>query len=203
MLQQQPQSRASRLPLIALACTVVLAVALPLAAATAGPAGSSAEGKARVASASSAPSAPSGGGAEGDLGSDTAQGASRRSVGDTGVSADAGPVAACGGELTSPEGLTAQTCVMSQRRERWARTYYRNATNSPLRAALTLARPDGSSLRADCAVPAGEGRPGMCETPREKGRAGGAAPRYAATTEFGSPDGERLLLRSGSNSPTQ
>lgn len=210
MLQQQPQNRASHLPLIALVCTVVLAAALPIAAATAGPAGSTAVGEAAVPSTESTsaqsargPVAPRG--ERGSGGStDVAEG--RRSGRGTHAADGAGLVSSCGPELTSPEGLTAQACVLSEEHETWARAYYRNETNSPLRGALTLTRPDGSSLRADCEV-AAAGDPGMCETPREKSRQGalpeadGEGLRYSAMTEVGSLDGERLLLRSGSNSP--
>ncbi len=196
MLEQQPQRGASHFPLIALACTVVLAAVLPIAAATAGPAGSSEEGKGLAPSASSAPSrgAAERPGAGAFEASDAIGGRSGRS---TGVPEGAS-VASCGDELTSPAGLTAQTCVMSQRDETWARTYYRNATRSPLRAALTLTRPDGGSVRADCALPA-SGRRGTCETPHEENRGGGERP-YAATAEVGSADGARMLLRSESNS---
>ena len=37
-------------------------------------------------------------------------------------------VARCGPELSSPDGIEAQTCVLTQERDTWARTYYRNAT---------------------------------------------------------------------------
>ena len=207
MLQQQPQNRASHLPLITLVCTVVLAAALPIAAATAGPAGSTAVGEAAVPSTESAstqsargPAAP-----RGERGSGTGVADGRKSGRGTHAADGAALVSSCGPELTSPEGLTAQTCVLSEEHETWARAYYRNETNSPLRGALTLTRPDGSSLRADCEV-AAAGDPGMCETPREKSRqrsmpkADGEGRRYAAMTEVGSLDGERLLLRSGSNS---
>ena len=107
-----------------------------------------------------------------------------------------GASASCGPELSTPEGLSAQTCVMSEDGRKWARTYYRNATGSPLRAALTLTRPDGSALSADCAMSAG-GRSDVCETPRERIRAGGRP--YAAIAEAGSADGDRMFLRSASN----
>ena len=210
MLQQQPQNRASHLPLIALVCTVVLAVALPIAAATAGPAGPTAVGEAAVPSTESTSTesarGPAATGGERGAGAGDADGRSSGSGRGTHAAGAAGLVSSCGSELTSPEGLTAQTCVLSEEYETWARAYYRNETNSPLRGALTLTRPDGSSLRAECEV-AAAGDPGMCETPREKSRqrsaqkADGEARRYSATTEVGSLDGERLLLRSGSNSP--
>ena len=40
--------------------------------------------------------------------------------------------ARCGPELTSPDGIEAQTCVLTQGRDTWARTYYRNATGDEL-----------------------------------------------------------------------
>jgi hypothetical protein len=196
MLQQQPQSRAPRLPLIALACTVVLAAVLPIAAATAGPAGPPREGRQGVPSASpGSVRGAEGAGVRASDASEALRGGPRRVAGDSagGVSASS-----CGDELASPEGLTVQTCVMSAAEETWGRMYYRNARRSPLRAALTLTRPDGTSVRVDCTVPAGGG-PAACETPREKRREG--ARPYVATAEAGSADGERLLLRSSSNSP--
>jgi hypothetical protein len=192
MPQQQPRcpTPASRFSLITLACTVVLAVALPLAAATAGPARSPDAGAVR-ALATPSPSP----GVHGD-----GRGRAVRSGDSAGVQPPDGDASAsCGPELTSPEGLSAQTCVLAEGGRTWARTYYRNATGSPLSAALTLMRPDGSSLRADCEMSA-SGAPGVCETPLERSRKGGRP--YAATAEAGSPDGERLLLRSGSNSPS-
>ncbi|QPP07583.1 hypothetical protein G4Z16_15615 [Streptomyces bathyalis] len=195
MLQQQPRclASASRFSLITLACTVVLAVALPIAAATAGPAAAPDDGPAVAAPAPSTSHGPVAGGG-------TAHGArSGESV--EGEAADGkrvgGAAESCGPELSTPEGLSAQTCVMSEGGRKWARTYYRNATGLPLRAALTLTRPDGSALSADCAMPAG-GRSDVCETPRERIRAGGRP--YAAIAEAGSAGGDRMLLRSASNS---
>ncbi|WP_314176154.1 hypothetical protein [Streptomyces winkii] len=180
--------------LIALACTVVLAVALPLTAATAGPAPARGEGEGRVGAPVLAAPSPSGRPARPGAGEGHA-GRPGEPTADQGASG--GPSASCGPELTAAEGLSAQTCVVSEGGRTWARTHYRNATGSPLSAALTLVRPDGSSLRAECAMPA-SGGPGVCETPQEKSRAGGRP--YAATAEAGSSDGERLLLRSFSNS---
>lgn len=204
MPQQQPRRRtaASDFNLITLACTVVLAAALPIAATAAGAAHraeaggpvpahttSSSTSTARSATSPTSPTFPK------SSSSSTSSGAS--SSAGRATAADGAP-ASCGPELSAPEGLSAQTCVLSVRGSTWARTYYRNGTGSPLSAALTLLRPDGTSLRADCEVTADRGT-SVCETPREKSRAGGRA--YAATGEAGSADGERLLLRSGSNSP--
>jgi hypothetical protein len=109
--------------------------------------------------------------------------------------------ARCGPDLTSPDGIEAQTCVLTQGEESWARTYYRNATGGALDAVLSLMGPGGRTVRMRCAMPA-EDDPGTCETPRERTRAGLDA--YTAVAEFaegaGKAGGGPLLLRSGSNS---
>lgn len=106
--------------------------------------------------------------------------------------------ARCGPELTSPDGVEAQTCVLSQGEETWARTYYRNATGRALDASLSLMGPAGRTVQTDCAVGA-EDEPQSCETPHEPTRGGPAA--YTAVAEFaGTAGDEPLLLRSGSNS---
>jgi hypothetical protein len=106
--------------------------------------------------------------------------------------------ARCGPELTSPHGVEAQTCVLTQGEESWARTYYRNATGDALEAVLSLLGPGGRTVRLHCEV-AGEDEPGTCETPRERTR--GDLAGYTAVAEFATrgEDGP-LLLRSGSNS---
>ncbi|GGV72990.1 hypothetical protein [Streptomyces massasporeus] len=105
----------------------------------------------------------------------------------------------CGPELTSPDGIEAQTCVVTQGAQTWARTYYRNATGEPLDAVLSLMGPDDRNVRMTCAVGA-EDEPGTCETPREPARGNPAA--YTAVAEFAERGGlGPLLLRSGSNSP--
>ncbi|GGQ93599.1 hypothetical protein GCM10010251_05450 [Streptomyces aurantiogriseus] len=107
--------------------------------------------------------------------------------------------ARCGPELTSPDGVEAQTCVLTQGEETWARTYYRNATGRALDAVLSLMGPRGRTVRMRCAVGADD-EPGVCETPREPGRGEPAA--YTAVSEFARAGGDGpLLLRSGSNSP--
>lgn len=106
----------------------------------------------------------------------------------------------CGPELASPEGVEAQTCVLSREDRTWARTYYRNATGEELTAALTLMAPGGRTLQTNCEVEAGD-EPRTCETPREPSR--GNASGYWAVAEFAADHGtgeEPLLLRSGSNS---
>ncbi|MEU5214743.1 hypothetical protein AB0G79_00900 [Streptomyces sp. NPDC020807] len=108
----------------------------------------------------------------------------------------------CGPELASPEGVEAQTCVLSEGPDVWARTYYRNATGQELDAFLTLMAPGGRTVQVRCAV-AAQDEPGTCETPRERRRGGaGDSASYAAVAEFagtGEGDNTPLLLRSGSN----
>ncbi|TQK53153.1 hypothetical protein FBY35_3629 [Streptomyces sp. SLBN-118] len=108
--------------------------------------------------------------------------------------------ARCGPELTSPEGVEAQTCVLREGRDTWARTYYRNATGEELSSVLTLMGPGGRTLQTNCVVEAGD-EPNACETPREPSR--GPVAQYSAVAEFATADeaGDGpLLLRSGSNS---
>ncbi|MDV9192806.1 hypothetical protein R6L23_32145 [Streptomyces sp. SR27] len=105
----------------------------------------------------------------------------------------------CGPELASPDGVEAQTCVLAEGPDTWARTYYRNAAGQELDAFLTLMAPGGRTVQVRCAVPA-QDEPGTCETPRERGR--GAATAYTAVAEFagsGEGDSTPLLLRAGSN----
>ncbi|MGW6395363.1 hypothetical protein ACWFR1_33810 [Streptomyces sp. NPDC055103] len=106
----------------------------------------------------------------------------------------------CGPELASPEGIEAQTCVLAEGPDIWARTYYRNATGQDLDAFLTLMAPGGRTVQVRCPV-AAQDEPGTCETPRERGR--GKATAYTAVAEFagtGEGGSTPLLLRSGSNS---
>jgi hypothetical protein len=106
--------------------------------------------------------------------------------------------ARCGPELTAPEGIEAQTCVLTQGAETWARTYYRNVTGHALDAVLTLMGPADRTVQIRCAVGAGD-EPASCETPREAGR--GEPARYTAVAEFAERGGRGpLLLRVGSNS---
>ncbi|MFH9061086.1 hypothetical protein ACH4GM_07715 [Streptomyces coeruleorubidus] len=109
--------------------------------------------------------------------------------------------ARCGPEFSSPDGIEAQTCVVTQAADIWARTYYRNATGEALDAVMSLMGPGGRTVRITCAVGA-EDEPGTCETPREPARGDLAA--YTAVAEFARRAGQGpLLLRSGSNSPAQ
>jgi hypothetical protein len=106
--------------------------------------------------------------------------------------------ARCGPELTSPEGVEAQTCVLIQGEETWARTYYRNATGRSLDAALSFMGPQGRTVQMRCAVGADD-EPGACETPRERSQ--GEPAEYSAVAEFAEAGGDGpLMLRSGSNS---
>ncbi|MBL1083336.1 hypothetical protein JK359_15285 [Streptomyces actinomycinicus] len=106
--------------------------------------------------------------------------------------------ARCGPELTSPDGIEAQTCVLTQGEDTWARTYYRNATGRSLDSVLSLMGPGGRTVQMRCATGADD-EPATCETPRERSRGGPDA--YTAVTEFaGRGDDGALLLRSGSNS---
>ncbi|GGR42745.1 hypothetical protein [Streptomyces roseolus] len=108
-------------------------------------------------------------------------------------------VSRCGPEVASPEGVEAQTCVLSEGPDVWARTYYRNATGREIDAILTLMAPGGRTVQVRCPVPARD-EPGTCETPREPGT--GAARAHTAVAEFAGKEeggGAPLLLRSGSN----
>ncbi|QIY77080.2 hypothetical protein HEP84_26060 [Streptomyces sp. RLB1-33] len=176
---------------MALAGLVVFTVALPLTVASAGPVGD---------------------------GSSEAVRASRR-IDDKGTAAPAAPrsasatppasapvprllglgratAARCGPELSSPDGVEAQTCVMTQGEDTWARTYYRNATGDELSSALSLMGPGGRTVEMNCVVGA-EDDPGVCETPR--GRTAGGVGAYTAVAEFARSVGSGpMLLRSGS-----
>ncbi|WP_329120190.1 hypothetical protein [Streptomyces sp. NBC_01465] len=103
----------------------------------------------------------------------------------------------CGPELASPEGVEAQTCVMSDARTTWARSYYRNATGGELAAVLSVMGPGGRTVTVNCAVESDD-EPEICETPHE--RTAGKPVEYTAVAEFAGPGDGPLLLRSGSNS---
>ncbi|MEV6793843.1 hypothetical protein AB0M87_17955 [Streptomyces sp. NPDC051320] len=182
-----------------LAAMVVLVVMLP-AAAAAGPA-----------TGLFARPAPSG--ASAPSGADRA-GARERSavVSGTGASTTASgalphTAAVCGPEVTSPDGVEAQTCVLTARSEAgppgatWARTYYRNETGTELDSVLVLLAPGGRTVEMHCVIGT-EDEPGTCETPRDAVR--GKPAQYTAVAEFaraGDGGDGPLLLRSGSNSP--
>ncbi|MET9493914.1 hypothetical protein [Streptomyces sp. NPDC006552] len=197
----------SRLRLSGLLCVIVLTAALPLAGASAGvlgdpPARPAAQEPVRATTGDAA-AAPARGAASGSTGGAvdekiTTEAGRASSL----LPSGPGPAAAaqCGPQLTSPEGIEAQTCVLRRERETWARTYYRNTTGGGLSAVLTLMAPEGRTVRITCAVGA-EDEPGMCETPR--GRTGARLARYAAVAEYAADGEGPLLLRSGSNSAPQ
>lgn len=190
------------LRLLALSGVVALTVALPLAVASAGPVGDADrdallsllpdEGSQQV-----PPEAPGDGKAREAEPTDSP----------TPLGLGLATAARCGPEVTSPDGIEAQTCVLSQGEETWARTYYRNATGHELTSVLSLMGPRGRTVQLRCAVGA-EDEPGVCETPREHTAGGPGA--YTAVAEFAAAarDGAEaqgagqgpLLLRSGSNS---
>ncbi|UQA94198.1 hypothetical protein [Streptomyces halobius] len=195
-MQRAPNPR-----LIALAGTVALAIGVPLAAATAGPAGLSASdtqaGKSAGQSKADKPVKP-GADRAADGATNDGKAAGLLDGLDLPLLSEDTRTTRCGPETTSRQGIEAQTCVLAERGLTWARTYYRNPTGEPLRAVLTLLRPDGRTVQVHCAVPAAA-RPGVCETPT------GATVRkdrlpYHAVAEFSDAVGERLLLRSGGNS---
>lgn len=106
--------------------------------------------------------------------------------------------ARCGPELSSPDGIEAQTCVMTQGEDTWGRTYYRNTTGEAVDPVLSLMGPGGRTVQTHCATGTDD-EPATCETPRERTRGGPDA--YTAVAEFSARGaGGPLLLRSGSNS---
>ncbi len=171
-----------RVHLVGLACVVTAAVVLPLTVASAGQVRDVGEvlvpGALRHGEGKDPSAAPGRSPALLDLGLGTA--------------------VRCGPQLSSPEGIEAQTCVLIQGADTWARTYYRNATGRSLDAGLSLMGPGGRTTRTRCDTGADD-EPATCETPRERGR--GGADAYTAVAEFAErgPAGA-LLLRSGSNS---
>ncbi|MEV0090600.1 hypothetical protein [Streptomyces sp. NPDC050738] len=170
------------LRMIGLGAVVVFTVLLPLTA-TAGP--EPAEGKGGEAAPAPSPVPSSSGLLSGiDVSAVTGGALSHTST-------------QCGPELASPEGVEAQTCVMSEAGTTWARSYYRNATGGELTAVLTVMGPGGRTVTVNCAVDPDD-EPGMCETPHE--RTAGKPDRYTAVAEFAGPGDGPLLLRSGSNS---
>ncbi|WP_371598629.1 hypothetical protein [Streptomyces sp. NBC_00564] len=205
------------LRLLALAGVVAVTVALPLAVASAGPVGDADPADVRASGRSqdsgrsqhSEDAGLSDGAGHSAGSADSGDSADSEDGNDKGPAADPArsplllglglaTAARCGPELSSPDGIEAQTCVLTQGEETWARTYYRNATGDELSSVLSLMEPGGRTVLMRCAVGA-EDDPGACETPR--GRTTGDVGAYAAVAEFakGGEDGP-LLLRSGSNS---
>ncbi|MEV6541224.1 hypothetical protein [Streptomyces sp. NPDC051665] len=175
------------LRLLALAGVAVCAVALPLAVASAGPVRD--EGHAVVRSLSL-------GSSDDDPKAPSAVPSPARSPLTLGLGL--ATAARCGPGLSSPDGIEAQTCVMTQGEDTWARTYYRNATGDDLDSVLSLMGPADRTVQMHCVV-AAEDEPALCETPRE--RTQGDLADYTAVAEFAGRSGSGpLLLRSGSNS---
>ncbi|WP_189131448.1 hypothetical protein [Wenjunlia tyrosinilytica] len=258
--------RSANLRTVALASVVFLAAALPLAAASAGPAfdaiGQHRSGGAVEASPRAVPAEP---GEASRIASaehpdpvesaahslslfdlpplsatdEAGEAGETDEPGETGEAGEAGRTdeandgrtagASCGPEVTSPEGLKTQTCVLTEAGRTWARSYYRNATGDPLRMVLTLMREDGRTVQVHCSVAAARSS-GTCETPRRRSlpapsqaspgvssgseagapeSAGAAASASGATgldsavAEVATEDGSRMLMRSGSNAPGQ
>ncbi|WP_373306596.1 hypothetical protein [Streptomyces mirabilis] len=180
-----------RVRLVALAGLVVFTVALPLTVASAGPVGDGSSEALRASrtiddKGTAAPAAPRSASA-----TPPASAPVPRLLGLGRATA-----ARCGPELSSPDGIEAQTCVMTQGEDTWARTYYRNATGDELSSALSLMGPAGRTVEMNCVVGA-EDDPGVCETPR--GRTAGGVGAYTAVAEFARSTGSGpMLLRSGS-----
>ncbi|MEU9286749.1 hypothetical protein AB0D57_19035 [Streptomyces sp. NPDC048275] len=190
-----------RVRLVALAIAVAFTIALPLAVASAGPVGDATPALVR-ASEHVEDVEDVGDGDGDDKGSTLASTPTRTPTASSRLlGLGLATAARCGPELSSPDGIEAQTCVLTQGEETWARTYYRNATGDGLSSALSLLGPGGHAVQITCAVDA-QDDPGVCETPRER-TAGdvGAYEAYMAVAEFSKGDGYGpLLLRSGSNS---
>ncbi|WP_374114650.1 hypothetical protein [Streptomyces cellostaticus] len=181
-----PDSR--RLRLFALVGIMVAVVALPLALASTGRMGDAA-----------APRRAGGRDAAGALaGGDAKMPSAAPSRSPLLLGLGLATAARCGPELFAAAGIEAQTCVLTQGEDTWARTYIRNATGEAMEPVLTMRGPGGRTAQVHCATGA-DGGPVTCETPRERSRGGPDA--YTAVTEFAvRGTGEPLLLRSGSNS---
>ncbi|MFI9808360.1 hypothetical protein ACIHEJ_29000 [Streptomyces sp. NPDC052301] len=185
-LHGRPDSRTLRL--LALVGGVTAAVVLPFAVASAGQVGDAA--RHAVAGTPQDPARPR----HQDAKDPSA--APSRSAGLLGIGL--ATAARCGPALTSPDGIEAQTCVLTQGADTWARTYYRNATGEALDSVLSLMGPGGRTVQMRCATGADD-EPATCETPREHSRGGPDA--YSAVTEFSGRGADgALLLRSGSSS---
>ena len=182
-----------RVRLAALVVALAAAVLLPLAVAAAGPVGDRADDADRVRDSGAA--AP-----HRDAEEPPAPSARSPHLLGLGLAT----AARCGPSLTSPDGVEAQTCVLTQGAETWARAYYRNTTGRALSTSLSLLKPGGGAVRITCAIGA-EDEPGTCETPRQ--RTDGEPGAYEAMAEFAreaaadaAADDGPLLLRVGSGS---
>ncbi|WP_406478124.1 hypothetical protein [Streptomyces platensis] len=191
--------RAQKLRMTGLAGGVVLAIAVPLGAAMAGPADLAASGTAATSENRSTAKRDIrlDSGAKSDMRPAAARArTATASLAGPGLPPRSARTSRCGPQLTALQRIEAQTCVLAEDGLTWGRTYYRNRTGGPLRAALTLLRPDGTTVQVNCEVSAAD--PGLCETPTGATvRRGGP---YRAVAEFSDAAGARLLLRSGSNS---
>ncbi|MEW2254077.1 hypothetical protein [Streptomyces sp. NPDC047869] len=177
-----PDSR--RLRLLALAGIVVAVIALPLAVASTGQVGDAA--------------APRRAGGRDGAGGDAKVPSAAPSRSPRLLGLGLATATRCGPELSSAEGVEAQTCVLTQGEDTWARTYYRNATGEAMEPVLSMMGPGGRTVQIHCAT-GSDDEPATCETPREHTR--GALDGYTAVTEFAvRGSDEPLLLRSGSNS---
>ncbi|MEU9118739.1 hypothetical protein AB0C96_02555 [Streptomyces sp. NPDC048506] len=197
--------RAQKIRMTGLAGAAVLAIAVPLGAATAGPADTfMSDTSGATATAENSRSAEKG--IKGERGGKAGKGrtGAARSNGpvdplaDLGLPLLYGRTTRCGPSLASARGIEAQTCVLAESGRTWARTYYRNITGAPLRAVLTLLRPDDRTVQVNCEIPAAD-RPGVCETPAAP-TVRRARTAYGAVAEISDAAGKRLLLRSGGNS---
>ncbi|MFH8770935.1 MULTISPECIES: hypothetical protein [unclassified Streptomyces] len=189
-----------RLRLLALAGVVVAAVVLPLAVASAGQVGDAA-GRSAAGGRSGA-HAPSSKASKSSPASSSDGDAKMPAIDPTRspllLGLGLATAARCGPELSSPEGVEAQTCVLTQGEDTWARTYYRNTTGEAVKAVLSLMEPGGRTVQTHCATDADD-EPATCETPRERTR--GSLDGYTAVAEFAAHGaGGPLLLHSGSNS---
>ncbi|WP_165983853.1 hypothetical protein [Streptomyces sp. YIM 98790] len=148
----EPTPRASRLRTTAFASAVALVLGLPLAFVTVGP----------------SPSAgtPPDAGAAGAPHTGVAAPAPGPHHPGSGPGTMAGAGAFCGTEVSSPEGVRAQACVLTQGPETWGRLYWSNDSSRTLTGRLTVHRPDGGRVQVQCTLPPGD-EPGTCETPPE------------------------------------
>ncbi|MEU6573092.1 hypothetical protein [Streptomyces sp. NPDC046805] len=189
------------LRLLALASVAAGALALPLAVASAGPVGDAGRSSVRGSAQDAAHGSPYGSsynGSDGDPQKDEKDASPSATATPRLLGLGLSTAVRCGPELSSPDGIEAQTCVMTQGEDTWARTYYRNATGGALDSVLSLMGPGGRTVRMRCTAGTDD-EPATCETPRERTRGGLDA--YTAVAEFAARDGQGpLLLRSGSNS---
>ncbi|MEU4150535.1 hypothetical protein [Streptomyces sp. NPDC026659] len=203
-----PDGRApARLRLLTLAGLAAVAVLLPLGAASAGqtggpePSGGASGGRTAAAGTTVA-------GAPGSSASAVPTPAAVLSAPEAAVAGRERPrslgigeatAVRCGPELSAPDGVEAQTCVLTRGGESWARTYYRNTSGDAVDALLSLLGPGGRTVLTRCAAGGGD-EPATCETPRLRTR--GAPGAFTAVAEFaGRGDAAPLMLRAGSNFP--